>query len=257
MSPDKVSASIKFSVISKIARGLSLSTQGPELLTRTKKLSMIITIDGPAGAGKSTVAKKLAGRLGFEFLDTGAMYRSVALALLRRGGADQIHTLPEWILPLDLRFEPGRSWIGEEEVTSLIRSHEVTSLVSLVAEHGKVREKLVGIQKEYGVGRSLVTEGRDQGSVVFPNALCKFFLVADVLERARRRLAELEAKGQSIELDILARQIAERDRRDATRAIGPMIPAADAIFVDSTGMGIDEVVGKMEYTIRNRMEMPR
>ncbi len=214
---------------------------------------MIVTIDGPAGAGKSTVAKMLAARLGFEFLDTGAMYRSVALELLRRGGPERIADLVDWIDALHLRFGPGQAWIGYEEVTSLIRSGEVTSLVSLVAEHPKVREKLVGIQKSYGVGRSLVTEGRDQGSVVFPHAKCKFFLIADVMERARRRHAELVEKGQGIAMETLAAQIAARDHRDANRAIGPMVAAPDAIMVDSTALRIDQVVELMEKTIRQRM----
>lgn len=214
---------------------------------------MIVTIDGPAGAGKSTVARRLAGLLGFEFLDTGAMYRCVALALLRRGGENALADLPLWIPSLDLKFEPGRSWVGGEEVTETIRNPEVTGLVSAVAEQGAVREKLVAIQQDYGKGRKLVTEGRDQGSVVFPEALCKFFLVADVMERAKRRLRELEAKGQAIPLEELAKQIAIRDHRDANRAIGPMVAAKDAIHLDSTGLTIDQVVLRMEEIVRGRM----
>ncbi len=210
---------------------------------------MIVTIDGPAGAGKSTVAKMLAGRLGFEFLDTGAMYRTVALELLRLGGIDQASGLALWIDDLDLVFEPGKAWLRGEEVTREIRSPEVTALVSTVAEHGLVRRRLVGIQKAYGQGRSLVTEGRDQGTAVFPLAFCKFFLVADVQERALRRFRELETQGGTSSLLELAQQIAERDRRDATREIGPMIAAQDATVIDSTGLSIVQVVDMLEKQV--------
>lgn len=213
---------------------------------------MIVTIDGPAGAGKSTVAKMLAGRLGFEFLDTGAMYRTVALELLRRGGMGQAAGLAQWIDGLEMAFEPSKAWLRGEEVTREIRSPEVTALVSTVAEHGLVRGRLVGIQKAYGQGRSLVTEGRDQGTAVFPFAFCKFFLIADVNERAMRRFRELETQGGTVNLIELAQQIAERDRRDATREIGPMIAAKDAIVIDSTGLSIVQVVDTLEKQVNLR-----
>ncbi len=133
-----------------------------------------------------------------------------------------------------------------------IRSSGVTALVSTVAEHGQVRRRLVGIQKAYGKGRSLVTEGRDQGTAVFPFAFCKFFLIADVNERALRRFRELEMQGVAVNLDELAHQITERDRRDATREIGPMVAAQDAILIDSTGHSIVQVVDTLENHVNLR-----
>ena len=213
---------------------------------------MIITIDGPAGAGKSTAARLLALRLGFEFLDTGAMYRAVTLAALR--SRIELHDQNALARLLDtLQIElPGDVVLNGEDVTSLIRTPEITAASGPIAASPVVRQRLVEWQRQIAAGRNMVCEGRDQGTVVFPDAQCKFFLVADAAERARRRQRELQARGEPANFDeVLAAQQA-RDARDAARAVGPMTPAADAIQLDSTHLTIDEIVAQMEKEVRAR-----
>jgi cytidylate kinase len=214
---------------------------------------MIITIDGPAGAGKSSAAKELARRLGFEFLDTGAMYRAVALAALRAGLdlTDQA-ALQKLLEGLRLEVRPGLVLLNGADVTAAIRTPEVTAATSPVADSPAVRRKLGELQRALAAGRDVVCEGRDQGTVVFPDAGCKFFLVADPQERARRRQREMAARGQAVELaEVLAAQEV-RDRRDADRDLAPMRPAADAVVVDSTGLDLEAVVRLMEAEVRRR-----
>src|SRR5438552_4298306 len=205
------------------------------LLTLMSPEPMIITIDGPAGAGKSSAARALALRLGFQFLDTGAMYRAVTLAALRAGidRTDQ-EALARLLDGLRLEMPPGQVILNGEDVTAQIRTAEVTDASGPIASSRVVRERLVLMQRKLAQGRDIVCEGRDQGTVVFPDAACKFFLVADPVERARRRQREMLTRGEVVELqDVLAAQ-EERDRRDASRAVGPMAPAADAVELDST-----------------------
>ncbi|MBY0522371.1 MAG: (d)CMP kinase [Gemmataceae bacterium] len=212
---------------------------------------MIVTIDGPAGAGKSSAARGLAQRLGFEFLDTGAMYRAVTLAALRAGVdcSDQ-DALTVLMGGLELNMPPGQVILNGEDVTSLIRSTEVTAASGAIASSAVVRRQLVAMQRRIAAGRSIVCEGRDQGTIVFPDAACKFFLVANPVERARRRQRELEARGDSVSLeDVLLAQEA-RDRRDAARDLAPMVPAADAILLDTTHLSLDEVIRRMESEVR-------
>ena len=214
---------------------------------------MIVTIDGPAAAGKSTAARALARRLGFEFLDTGATYRAVTLAVLRAGcdPADQ-EALARLLARLDLRLCGGRVLLGGEDVTAAIRTPEVTAASAAVADNPAVRRHLVQLQRQLAAGRDIVTEGRDQGTLVFPDAACKFFLVADPVERARRRHREMAARGLSLGLDeVLAAQEA-RDRRDAARDIAPMVPAPDAVVLDSTALTAEQVVERMEEEVRRR-----
>jgi cytidylate kinase len=214
---------------------------------------MIVTIDGPAGAGKSSVARTLAERLGFAFLDTGAMYRAVTLAGLRRGTvlhAEDALTLLLTGMTLDL--PPGRVLLNGEDVTDLIRTAEVTAASRAVADSPVVRRRLVELQRAVGAGRDLVTEGRDQGTIVFPHAACKFFLIADPTERARRRQREMEARGDRVPLEDLLRAQQERDARDAARDLAPMKPAADAIEIDSTHLTLAQVVERMETIVRCR-----
>jgi cytidylate kinase len=212
---------------------------------------MIITLDGPAGAGKSSAARALALRLGFQFLDTGAMYRAVTLAALRAGidRTDQ-EALARLLDGLRLELPPGLVILDGEDVTAQIRTAEVTDASAPIASSRVVRERLVLMQRQLAQGRDIVCEGRDQGTVVFPEAACKFFLVADPVERARRRQREMLARGEVVELDELLRAQQARDARDESRALGPMLPAADALTLDSTSLTLDEVVDRMEQRVR-------
>ena len=215
---------------------------------------MIITIDGPAGAGKSTAAKALAQRLGFEYLDTGAMYRAVTLAGLRAGIdlADQ-EALARLVAGMHLDMAGGRVVLNGEDVTAAIRAKEVTTATSVVADSPVVRRRLGELQRATAACRNMVCEGRDQGTLVFPDAVCKFFLIADPDERARRRQRDMTARGESVPWEELLAAQEARDRRDADRAIAPMIPAPDAIHLDSTGLSLDAVVTRMEREVRRRL----
>jgi CMP/dCMP kinase len=214
---------------------------------------MIITIDGPAGAGKSSAARALAQRLGFEFLDTGAMYRSIALAALRAGVdlADPAATAALMAL-LRIDMMPGRVLLNGEDVSTAIRTQEVTAATGAAADNPLVRRRLAEMQRSLVAGRNMVCEGRDQGTVVFPDAICKFFLVADPAERAHRRQRELEARGETVDFAALLATLEERDRRDAGRDIAPMRPAVDAIRLDSTRLTLEEIVSQMEAECRCR-----
>jgi cytidylate kinase len=214
---------------------------------------MIVTIDGPAGAGKSSAARALAKRLGFEFLDTGAMYRSVALAALR-AHVDLIDPVATADLVANVRLEiPGdKVLLNGEDVSAAIRTEEVTGATGAAADSPIVRRRLAELQRGIAAGRNLVCEGRDQGTIVFPDAVCKFFLVANPEERARRRQRELEARGQPVDFAVMRAAIDERDRRDAARDIAPMRPAADAVVLDSTRLSLEQIVDRMEIECRCR-----
>jgi cytidylate kinase len=210
--------------------------------------NLVITIDGPAASGKSTVARLLAERLGASFLDTGAMYRAVTLAAVE-GGVDMSDE--EKLLAVldnrDFQFavREGRMvvFIDGLDVTEQIRKPEVTANARYIASAVKLREKLVEMQRQFAAGeKKIVTEGRDQGTVVFPDADVKFFLTADARERARRRQAE-SLRNESLEQ--IQRAIEERDKSDEGRAVGPLKPADDAIVIDTTNLSIEEVVEKL------------
>jgi CMP/dCMP kinase len=212
---------------------------------------MIVTIDGPAGSGKSSAARELARRVGFEFLDTGAMYRAVAFALIRdRVRESDEAGLKAWLPTLHLEVPPGVIRLNGEDILGRIRTPEITALASRLAAIPAVRHFLVGLQREVSVGRNLVCEGRDQGTVVFPEADRKFFLIADPRERARRRHAELLSRGIQVPLDEVLRAQVERDERDAGRDLAPMRAAADAIVLDSTDLSPAQVVERMEAEVR-------
>jgi cytidylate kinase len=214
-------------------------------------LTMIITIDGPAGAGKSTVAKALARRLGFEYLDTGAMYRAVALAGLQAGiDFKNQEALAQLLDHLSLEMPPGRILLNGADATDLIRSPEVTAVSSSVAVSQIVRRFLAKRQRALAEGRNVVCEGRDQGTVVFPDAICKFFLVADPEERARRRCREMVSRGQAGVFQEVLQAQTERDHRDAARELAPMVPAPDAIVVDTTPLDLNQVVSLLEEEVR-------
>ncbi|MCS6851584.1 MAG: (d)CMP kinase [Gemmataceae bacterium] len=214
---------------------------------------MIITIDGPAGSGKSSAARALAQRLGFDYLDTGAMYRAVALASLRAGVApDDLTGLERLLRHLRLEIGPGRVILDGEDVSSLIRAPDVTARASELAVIGLVRRYLAEQQRALGQGRNLVCEGRDQGTVVFPDAACKFFLQADPTERARRRQRELAQRGKTLSLEEVLQAQNERDRRDAERDLAPMMPAADAVVIDTTHLTLEEVVDRLVQEVAAR-----
>lgn len=214
---------------------------------------MIVTIDGPAGAGKSTVARLLAEKLGFRFLDTGAMYRAVAWAAARQGLAwDDQTAVAELAAHLPLVFDSHRILVDGQDVTLAIRSQEVTHNTRYVADNPLVRAQLVALQRRLAHGRHVVTEGRDQGTVAFPAAECKFFLIASPRERARRRWQQLQERGESMMLEDVLAQQNQRDARDARRACGPLTPAPDALIVDTDGLTQTQVVDTLERLVRER-----
>jgi cytidylate kinase len=216
---------------------------------------MIVTIDGPAGAGKSSAAKLLARRLGFEFLDTGAMYRAVTLAGLRAGCdlADP-QAMEALLADMILEMPAGKVVLNGEDITGLIRTPEVTAASGAVASNPVVRKRLGEWQRTIAAGRNMICEGRDQGTIVFPHAEGKFFLQADPEERARRRHHELVARGEKITLEEVRQAQEFRDRRDAERQIAPMVPAADAICLDTTDLTLEQLVERMEAEVRPRID---
>ena len=215
---------------------------------------MIVTIDGPAGAGKSTVAQTLARRLGYQYLDTGAMYRAVALAALRRGLAfDDPQGIARLAGQLKIEVSGSQIFLDGDEVTEAVRSSEVTAATRFAAGNAQVRARLVALQQAIGAERDIVTEGRDQGTVVFPHARCKIYLTASAAERARRRMEEFRQRGELATFeDVLAAQD-RRDREDASRSVGPLRPAADAIEVVTDGLSINAVVDALEALVRDRI----
>jgi cytidylate kinase len=223
--------------------------------------SMIVTIDGPAGTGKSTVAQAVAARLGAAFLDTGAMYRAIGLAAMRAGArlddADLVGKVAERVsVGFDFSTSPPSVLLDGEAVEELIRTPEVTKAASAVAAAPAVRAVLVREQQR--IGRewpNLVTEGRDQGTVVFPQADVKFYLDAKPQERARRRVEQLQARGgggQDVEFGEVLREILARDERDAGRAVGPLRVPAGAIVVDTTGMSPGQVIDLLVEKVKGR-----
>ncbi|MUT65504.1 (d)CMP kinase [Paenibacillus sp. NEAU-GSW1] len=216
-----------------------------------------IAIDGPAGAGKSTVARKVAEQLGFIYIDTGAMYRAVTLSALRKSIQPQDRDkLAALAATLEIEMLPGENGqtvlVNGEDVTEHIRSREVTLVVSLVAANETVRTILGNMQRRLAERKGVVMDGRDIGSHVLPNAELKVFLTASVQERANRRFKEI-AGTQSVTLEQLAQEIAERDRLDEQREIAPLICASDAIVMDSTAMTIQEVVAAIVKLSRTKL----
>jgi cytidylate kinase len=204
---------------------------------------MIITIDGPAGAGKSSVARRLAQRLGFCFLDTGAMYRAIALAALRSSidWEDQ-EAIAQLVSQVPLQLIDDRVMLGEEDITTAIRSVDVTTNTRHVANNPLARAELVELQRKLAAGKNVVTEGRDQGTVAFPDADCKFFLTASNECRARRRVKERLAKGEDATVEQVLDEQNRRDQEDEAREVGRLVPADDAVIVDSDEMDLDQVV---------------
>lgn len=212
---------------------------------------MKIAIDGPAGAGKSTIARLVAKDLGLRYVDTGAMYRAVTLEALRRGvDTTDEEALVRVVTSIDLNIvfqgdQGNLVYLDGEDVTELIRQPNVTALVSEVSTHKKVREFIVALQDQIGRQGSVVMDGRDIGTVVMPDADWKIFLQATVEERAKRRASELERRGLSVDLEELKEQIRRRDHLDSTRDNSPLKRADDALEIDTTSLNVAEVVQKL------------
>ena len=218
---------------------------------------LVIAIDGPAGAGKSTVAQKLAARLGLTYVDSGATYRATALKVLQSAIApDDGQAVARLIAQTDIRVTTegleSRVLVDGQDVTEKIRTPEVTLAAAKVSRLPEVRAKLVAVQRSCAVGRGVVMEGRDIGTVVFPNAALKVFLKADPVERARRRLKQDRKEGRSATLEQTADEISQRDQLDAERKISPLVAAADASQIDSTYLAADQVVEQIVELVWKR-----
>ena len=221
----------------------------------------VITIDGPSGSGKGTVSRAVAHSLGWSLLDSGALYRLVALAG-RKAGLDlgDGAALAALAVSLDIRFGSNAAggeliWLGREEVTNAIRTEEAGNDASKVAALVPVRKALLERQRRFALKPGLVADGRDMGTVVFPLAPLKIFLIADAGERALRRYKQLKEKGLPASLANLSKDIAERDLRDAARAVSPLQPSEDAVVLDSTGMTIDAVVAQVLQLAKSRLRI--
>jgi cytidylate kinase len=218
---------------------------------------IVVAIDGPAGAGKSTVSRRLAVRLGYQLLDTGAIYRSVALVARRAGVPwDDGAGLAGLARGLDIDFhfdgDVNRVRLAGKDESEAIRTPEISQGASVVSAHPEVRDALLELQRRLGAAGGVVAEGRDIGTVVFPDAGAKFFLTASPEIRARRRTEELRGAGKIVDEAETLREIIERDERDSTRAVAPLKPAHDSVLVDSTGVPIDDVVTTMFQLVRQR-----
>ena len=204
---------------------------------------MIITIDGPSGAGKSSVSKELSRRLGFDYLDTGAMYRAVALFMKERGiDLSDRAAVADALKGMKISFEQGRIFLNGRDVSDLIRTPEMDMAASKVSAIPEVRQAMTRLQRSLAAKGDIIAEGRDMGTVVLPNAELKIFLSASAEERAKRRKRQLEEAGQTVSYETILRQIKKRDKNDSNRDIAPLCPAEDAVVIDSSDMDFQQVV---------------
>ncbi len=213
---------------------------------------MIIAIDGPAGSGKSTIAKLVAKELGLVYLDTGAMYRLVTLKALNEGILDDLGKIKEMLDNLNIDIRENGFYLDNTDVSEEIRKPIVSENVSSVAAIREVREKMVDLQRKFSESKNVILDGRDIGTVVFPNADIKIFLVADARERADRRYRELVAKGEDVKIEEIYENILKRDKIDSTRKESPLKKAADAIEIDTTSKDIEKVKSEILKIIKNK-----
>jgi cytidylate kinase len=219
---------------------------------------MIVTIDGPAGAGKSSVARELARRLGYRFLDTGAMYRAVAWCGLERNvDWDRPEQLAALAGSLRIELHDESVLVNGRDVTAQIRTPEATRVTRHAADNPAVREHLVRLQRAVAGAGDVVTEGRDQGTVVFPDAQCKVFLTASARERARRRVLDLESRGATVSFEQVLEEQSLRDEGDMQRPVGPLLRPDDAVEVLTDGLSEAEVVDRLEALVRSRIAASR
>ncbi len=214
----------------------------------------VITVDGPTASGKGTVAERVARRLQFGYLDSGALYRLVALAATRRDvGENDQAGLAALAGSIKIQFGEGKVWLDGEEVGAAIRAEQVGNLASKIAALPPLREALLERQRSFRQAPGLVTDGRDMGTVVFPDALLKIFLTASVAERAERRSKQLIEKGFSVNMTTLLQDLRERDARDAGRQTAPLIAPDGALTIDSSGLGVDAVVDQIVSCFQERL----
>lgn len=214
--------------------------------------SVIVTIDGPAGTGKSTVARQLAAALGFEYLDTGAMYRMIALLIHdHQIDPDQVEPVGQLAEQATMQFQQGAAYLNGVDVSHRLRSPQISATASIVAQNPAVRDTLVQQQRDIAENRNIVCEGRDQGTIVFPDANYKFFLTAAPEVRAFRRMEEMQSQGKNVDFEQLLEEQNLRDERDSQRKLAPLKPADDAVVVDTTHLSIEEVVRSLEDRIRH------
>ncbi len=228
------------------------------MMKQNKEIPPVIAIDGPSGSGKGTVATRLSVELGWHLLDSGALYRLVSLAVLKMGldpsDGERLAVLSK---EFDIRFEPRETdstviSLNGENVSEQIRAEEVGNMASRIAAIEPLRKALRARQRAFRQAPGLVADGRDMGTIIFPDAILKIFLTASVEKRAGRRYKQLKAKGESVNLPRLFREIEARDNRDRNRPIAPLVPAEDAVILDSTGLSIEQVLAEIRSLMSQR-----